>query len=124
MLNYDLPDIPLNFNNTEDILKSITESKYVLNELKKKEEQAEKVIVNKPEAFKLSKDKIIQPKIQKPSFFGIRKFIYVGFLLFFSLSIFLASIKNTVIKAYPFLKVYLNIVKILVMKLFKILGLS
>jgi hypothetical protein len=36
LLNYDLPDIPLNFNNTEDILKSITESKYVLNELKKK----------------------------------------------------------------------------------------
>jgi predicted Zn finger-like uncharacterized protein len=94
----------------------------VTNEVKK-EEQVKKVATNKPEAFKLSKDKIIQPKIQKSSSFGIRKFIYVGFLLFFSLSIFLASIKDTVIKVYPFLKVYLSIIKILVMKLFKILGL-
>ena len=94
----------------------------VTNEVKK-EEQVKKVATNKPEAFKLSKDKIIQPKIQKSSSFGIRKFIYVGFLLFFSLSIFLASIRGPVIKAYPFLKVYLSIIKILVMKLFKILGL-
>ena len=94
----------------------------VTNEVKK-EEQVKKVATNKPEAFKLSKDKIIQPKIQKSSSFGTRKFIYVGFLLFFSLSIFLASIKDTVIKVYPFLKVYLSIIKILVMKLFKILGL-
>ena len=94
----------------------------VTNEVKK-EEQVKKVATNKPEAFKLSKDKIIQPKIQKPSSFGTRKFIYVGFLLFFSLSIFLASIRGPVIKAYPFLKVYLSIIKILVMKLFKILGL-
>ena len=94
----------------------------VTNEVKK-EGQVKKVATNKPEAFKLSKDKIIQPKIQKPSSFGIRKFIYVGFLLFFSLSIFLASIKDTVIKVYPFLKVYLSVIKILVMKLFKILGL-
>lgn len=94
----------------------------VTNEVKK-EVQVKKVATNKPEAFKLSKDKIIQPKIQKPSSFGTRKFIYVGFLLFFSLSIFLASIRGPVIKAYPFLKVYLSIIKILVMKLFKILGL-
>jgi predicted Zn finger-like uncharacterized protein len=94
----------------------------VTNEVKK-EEQVKKISVNKPEAFKLSKDKIIQPKIQKASSFGIRKFIYVGFLLFFSFSIFLASIRGPVIKAYPFLKVYLSIIKILVMKLFKILGL-
>jgi predicted Zn finger-like uncharacterized protein len=94
----------------------------VTNEVKK-EEQVKKVSVNKPEAFKLSKDKIIQPKIQKSSSFGIRKFIYVGFLLFFSLSIFLSSIRGSVIKTYPFLKVYLTIIKILVMKLFKILGL-
>jgi len=94
----------------------------VTNEVNK-EEQVKKVATNKPEAFKLSKDKIIQPKIQKPSSFGTRKFIYVGFLLFFSLSIFLASIRGPVIKAYPFLKVYLSIIKILVMKLFKILGL-
>jgi len=94
----------------------------VTNEVKK-EGQVKKVATNKPEAFKLSKDKIIQPKIQKPSSFGTRKFIYVGFLLFFSLSIFLASIRGPVIKAYPFLKVYLSIIKILVMKLFKILGL-
>jgi len=94
----------------------------VTNEVKK-EEQVKKVATNKPEAFKLSKDKIIQPKIQKPSSFRTRKFIYVGFLLFFSLSIFLASIRGPVIKAYPFLKVYLSIIKILVMKLFKILGL-
>ena len=94
----------------------------VTNEVKK-EEQVKKVATNKPEAFKLSKDKIIQPRIQKPSSFGTRKFIYVGFLLFFSLSIFLASIRGPVIKAYPFLKVYLSIIKILVMKLFKILGL-
>jgi len=94
----------------------------VTNEVKK-EGQVKKVATNKPEAFKLSKDKIIQPRIQKPSSFGTRKFIYVGFLLFFSLSIFLASIRGPVIKAYPFLKVYLSIIKILVMKLFKILGL-
>jgi len=94
----------------------------VTNEVKK-EVQVKKVATNKPEAFKLSKDKIIQPKIQKPSSFGTRKFIYVGFLLFFSLSIFLSSIRGPVIKAYPFLKVYLSIIKILVMKLFKILGL-
>jgi len=94
----------------------------VTNEVKK-EVQVKKVDTNNPEAIKLSKDKIIQPKIQKPSSFGTRKFIYVGFLLFFSLSIFLASIRGPVIKAYPFLKVYLSIIKILVMKLFKILGL-
>lgn len=94
----------------------------VTNEVKK-EGQVKKVATNKPEALKLSKDKIIQTRIQKPSSFGTRKFIYVGFLLFFSLSIFLASIRGPVIKAYPFLKVYLSIIKILVMKLFKILGL-
>jgi predicted Zn finger-like uncharacterized protein len=95
----------------------------VTNEVKK-EEQVKKVATNKPEAFKLSKDKIVQPKIKKSSsIFGPRKVIYIGFLLFFSLSIFLASIRGPVIKVYPFLKVYLSVIKILVMKLFKILGL-
>ncbi len=95
----------------------------VTNELKTVE-QLKKEITNEPEALKLNKDKIIKSKDKKSSsIFGSRKFIYLGFLLFISLSIFLAAFKNTVIKAYPFLKFYLNIVKILVLKLFKILGL-
>ena len=81
-------------------------------------------IDNNPEASKLNPDKIIKAKGKKYSTsFGPRGVIYLGFLLFFSLSIFLASIKSKVIMAFPFLKIYLNTVKILVLKLFKILGL-
>lgn len=83
-----------------------------------------KKIGNDTEALKLNPDKIIKAKGTKYSTsFGHRGIIYLGFLLFFSLSIFLASIKSKVIMAFPFLKIYLNTVKILVLKLFKILGL-
>jgi predicted Zn finger-like uncharacterized protein len=83
-----------------------------------------KKIGNDTEALTLNPDKIIKAKRTKYSTsFGHRGIIYLGFLLFFSLSIFLASIKSKVIMAFPFLKIYLNTVKILVLKLFKILGL-
>lgn len=83
-----------------------------------------KKIGNDTEALTLNPDKIIKAKGTKYSTsFGHRGIIYLGFLLFFSLSIFLASIKSKVIMAFPFLKIYLNTVKILVLKLFKILGL-
>jgi predicted Zn finger-like uncharacterized protein len=79
---------------------------------------------NNPEALKLNPDKIIKPNKKRfAASFGPRRVIYLGFLLFFSLSIFLAAFKTKVIMAFPFLKIYLNTIKILVQKLFKILGL-
>jgi predicted Zn finger-like uncharacterized protein len=95
----------------------------VKNELKK-EEQVKKITTNKPEAFKLSKDKIVQPKKTKSlSTSNPRRVIYLGFFLLFSLSIFLSAFKDKVIIAYPFLKIYLSVVKILILKLLKFLGL-
>jgi predicted Zn finger-like uncharacterized protein len=95
----------------------------VKNELKK-EEQVKKIATNKPEAFKLSKDKIVQPKKTKSlSTSNPRRVIYLGFFLLFSLSIFLSAFKDKVIIAYPFLKIYLSVVKILILKLLKVLGL-
>ena len=90
----------------------------------KKEEQVKKIATNKPEAFKLSKDKIVQPKKTKSlSTSNPRRVIYLGFFLLFSLSIFLSAFKDKVIIAYPFLKIYLSVVKILILKLLKVLGL-
>ena len=95
----------------------------VKNELKK-EEQVKKIATNKPEAFKLSKDKIVKPKKTKSlSTSNPRRVIYLGFFLLFSLSIFLSAFKDKVIIAYPFLKIYLSVVKILILKLLKVLGL-
>jgi predicted Zn finger-like uncharacterized protein len=95
----------------------------VKNELKK-EEQVKKIATNKPEAFKLSKDKIVKPKKTKSlSASNPRRVIYLGFFLLFSLSIFLSAFKDKVIIAYPFLKIYLSVVKILILKLLKFLGL-
>jgi predicted Zn finger-like uncharacterized protein len=94
----------------------------VVSKIKKIETVKE--IDKNSEALKLNPDKIIKTKGKKYSTsFGPRGVIYLSFLLFFSLSIFLASIKSKVIMAFPFLKIYLNTVKILVLKLFKILGL-
>jgi predicted Zn finger-like uncharacterized protein len=98
----------------------------VIEPVENKTEKIEtvKVIDNKPEALKLNSDKIIKPKKKKfVTSFGPRGVIYLGFLLFFSLSIFLAAFKTKVIMAFPFLKIYLNTIKILVQKFFKILGL-
>ena len=95
----------------------------VKNELKK-EEQVKKIATNKPEALKLSKDKIVQTKKTKSlSASNPRRVIYLGFFLLFSLSIFLSAFKDKVIIAYPFLKIYLSVVKILILKLLKFLGL-
>ena len=89
----------------------------------KKIETAQEIDKNS-EALKLNSDKIIKSKKKMfATSFGPRGVIYLGFLLFFSLSIFLAAFKTKIIMAFPFLKIYLNTIKILVQKLFKILGL-
>lgn len=52
--------------------------------------------------------------------YSLRKGIYLTFLLLFSLSIFLLPFKNKVVKIFPFLKGYLDILTKVILKLFKI----
>jgi len=108
----------------EQEIETIAVSSNKLN-YEKKEEPVKKLDNTKSKAYQLDKDTIVAvAKTKLSRFSNTSRIIYLVVLVLFSLSIILSAFKDKVIMAYPFLKIYLSVVKILILKFLKLLGLS